>query len=164
MRGKLPIVLLVTLVTGFGLTACTGGGNEQDTVSAPASSTPVASAPAPTTVATPGPTASPTVSPAAASNRVFAAAAAHALAAANANPDDKAIVDALATTGFAKTSMQITPDTTSIGRAADSIQVSVLVGTTCLVGQFRGATWNSETAPVLSTGKCLIGKTRSIDW
>ena len=62
--------------------------------------------------------------------------------------------------------MQLTVDTTTIGLAANSIQFSVKLGDTCLVGQ-SGADaggYNSMATPVLGNGGCLIGQTRAIDW
>lgn len=140
-----------------GLASCTAGGSpDRDTVTgAPTTATASDGASASSTP-TPGPEVTAAKSEFDDANT--------ALAAGNADADDRAIVDSLAAAGFEKGSMQITPDTTSIGRKADSIQVSVLVGSTCLLGQFRGASYVGETAPVLSTGRCLIGNTRAIDW
>jgi hypothetical protein len=72
--------------------------------------------------------------------------------------------DGLAAGGFDKSTMQVTADTTSIGRDADSVQFSVLWGQDCLIGQVSGAGYTSQTAPVLGTGACLVGSTRAIDW
>ena len=60
--------------------------------------------------------------------------------------------------------MQVTADTTSIGREADTVQFSVLWGDDCLVGQTGATGFASEVAPVLGTGTCLVGTTRTIDW
>ncbi|ROS48389.1 hypothetical protein [Frigoribacterium sp. PhB24] len=84
--------------------------------------------------------------------------------AANARPGGRAVVDALVAAGFDKSTMQVTADTTSIGRDADSVQFSVLWGQDCLIGQVSGAGYSSQTAPVLGTGACLVGSTRAIDW
>ncbi|AZS43907.1 hypothetical protein E1I21_08225 [Microbacterium oleivorans] len=75
-------------------------------------------------------------------------------------------VDALVAAGFAKEEMQVTDDTTSIGDPADSVQFSVRVGAECLVGQVGPSvpTPTSLVMPGLAEGKCLVGKTRSIDW
>ena len=63
--------------------------------------------------------------------------------------------------------MQVTVDTTTIGLKANSIQFSVRMGDTCLIGQ-NGADaggYCSEVTPVLSPpGNCLVGQTRPIDW
>ena len=87
-----------------------------------------------------------------------------ATVAANARPGGRAVVDALVGAGFDKSTMQVTADTTSIGRDADSVQFSVLWGQDCLIGQVSGAGYSSQTAPVLGTGACLVGSTRAIDW
>jgi hypothetical protein len=157
MRVRRLLGIAVVGVIAVGLTSCTAFGSpDRDTVTS--SSTAPAASESESAAATPTP--GPEI--AAASSKFDDANS--ALAASNADADDRDIVDALVAAGFEKGSMQITPDTTSIGRKADSIQVSVLVGSTCLLGQFRGATYVSETAPVLSTGRCLIGNTRAIDW
>ncbi|UAJ81211.1 hypothetical protein IT072_09640 [Leifsonia sp. ZF2019] len=85
-----------------------------------------------------------------------------------ANPEAKGrdFIDALVAAGFTKADMQVTVDTTTIGLKANSIQFSVKMGDTCLIGQ-NGADaggYNSMVTPVLSTGACLIGQTRAIDW
>lgn len=160
MRASGPIALVGAVAAAILLASCTGGGTvERDTVSSPTSDV-SGSAAAPSSNSSADPTPGPEV---AAAQTTFDDTN-RSLAATNTNADDKAIVAALVGAGFDKGSMQITPDTTSIGRKADSIQVSVLVGSTCLLGQFRGATYVGATAPVLSTGRCLIGNTRAIDW
>ena len=78
--------------------------------------------------------------------------------------DGRSLVDNLVAAGFDKADMQVTSDTTSIGREADSIQFSVLRGEECLVGQAGSTGYSSQVAPVLGTGDCLIGTTRTIDW
>jgi hypothetical protein len=78
--------------------------------------------------------------------------------------DGRSLVDNLVAAGFEKTAMQVTSDTTSTGREADSIQFSVLRGSDCLIGQAGAAGYASQVAPVLGTGVCLIGTTRTIDW
>lgn len=85
-----------------------------------------------------------------------------------ANPEAKGrdFIDGLVAAGFAKADMQVTVDTTTIGLDANSIQFSVRLGETCLIGQ-NGADaggYNSMVTPVLATGTCLVGETRSIDW
>lgn len=75
-------------------------------------------------------------------------------------------IDALVAAGFSKPDMQLTVDTTTIGLKANSIQFSVRMGQSCLIGQ-NGADaggYNSEVVPVLGDGGCLIGKTKPIDW
>lgn len=90
----------------------------------------------------------------------------HATLAANPNAQGRDFIDALVAAGFPKADMQVTVDTTTIGLKANSIQFSVKLGDTCLIGQNgadAGGYW-SMVAPVLSTGNCLVGQTRPIDW
>ena len=86
--------------------------------------------------------------------------------AAHPNATGRDFIDALVAAGFAKADMQVTPDTTTISLQAPSVQFSVRMGTTCLIGQNGAGAdgyWSMVT-PVLSTGNCLIGQTRAIDW
>ena len=80
------------------------------------------------------------------------------------NPGGRAFIDSLVAAGFDKTAMQLTPDKTAINLDADNIQFSVLIGADCLVGQYGNVGYQSAVLPVLSTGKCLVGTTRAIDW
>jgi hypothetical protein len=85
---------------------------------------------------------------------------------ANAAAKGRDFIDGLVVAGFPKAQMQVTPDQTSIGLRPGSIQFSVRLGDACLIGQ-NGADaggYSSMVAPVLSTGQCLIGQTRPIDW
>ncbi|MEO7018320.1 MAG: hypothetical protein ABI130_07035 [Leifsonia sp.] len=86
--------------------------------------------------------------------------------AAKPNAVGRDFIDALVAAGFTKADMQLTVDTTTIGLKANSIQFSVRMGKTCLIGQ-NGADaggYNSQVTPVLATGACLIGQTRPINW
>lgn len=78
----------------------------------------------------------------------------------------RAYIDALTAAGFDKGAMQVTPDESTIGNAAESIEFSVRIGDDCLVGQVGPSIGDPVTAvlPGLSSGGCLIGQTRSIDW
>jgi hypothetical protein len=76
----------------------------------------------------------------------------------------KKFVDALVAAGFPKANMEVTPDRTAIGLDADSVVFSVAVGTDCLVGQIGIEGYDSTIAPLLGSGKCLVGVTRTIDW
>jgi len=78
--------------------------------------------------------------------------------------DGRSIVDNLVAAGFVKQDMELTPDQTSIGVAADSIIVSVRIKSSCLIGQFAASGYTDTLAPVLGTGGCLVGTTRPIDW
>lgn len=80
-------------------------------------------------------------------------------------PDGRAFVDALVAAGFLKSDMQVTADRTTIGLAVPSVQFSVLWRGTCLIGQAgpRSGGYRSITAAPVD-GRCLIGRTRTIDW
>jgi hypothetical protein len=75
-------------------------------------------------------------------------------------------VDALVAAGFDKEAMEVTQDATTLGDRAESIQFSVRWQDSCLIGQFGPAVggYHSTLQPVLGTGRCLIGETRTIDW
>jgi len=79
----------------------------------------------------------------------------------------RAYIDALVKAGFDKQSMQLTEDRSTVGNPAESIQFSVLWRDgQCLIGQVGPETGDPVTViqPGLVDGKCLIGKTRAIDW
>jgi hypothetical protein len=74
------------------------------------------------------------------------------------------IVTNLTNNGFLKSEMEVTFDTTAINIPADSVIVSVRIQGECLIGQFGPTQYTSVLAPVLGTGRCLVGTTRPIDW
>jgi hypothetical protein len=78
----------------------------------------------------------------------------------------RAYIDALVAAGFDKAAMQLTPDESTVGNPAESIQFSVRWADQCLVGQVGPATGAPVTVvvPLLAEGTCLVGETRSIDW
>ncbi len=79
----------------------------------------------------------------------------------------RAYIDALVAAGFDKAAMQVTEDASTVGNAAESLQFSVRWGNAeCLVGQVGPSTGDPVTIVVdqLAEGRCLIGKTRLIDW
>lgn len=78
----------------------------------------------------------------------------------------RAYVDALAANGFDKSRMQVTQDLSTVGNAAESMQVSVEWAGECLIGQFGAATGepNSTIQELLPGERCLLGSTRPIDW
>ncbi len=86
------------------------------------------------------------------------------LLAANGQPGGRDVIDNLVAAGFAKSEMEVTPDSTAIGGTADSVLFSVKVAGECLIGQVGGTGYQSTVQPLLSTGKCLVGQTRPIDW
>jgi hypothetical protein len=79
--------------------------------------------------------------------------------------DGRTFIDALVEAGFPKEAMELTPDRTSINAEADTIQFSVRINGTCLIGQYgANGDYNGDYATLLADGKCLIGTTRPIDW
>ena len=124
----------------------------------PADSTPSASS---TPTATPG--ALPTMNPkgTAKQNLAFFDYVNTRTIAADTNPTPQQFVDGLAAAGFAKADMQMTADRTTVNLTPGSVQFSVLINGGCLIGQFGAdiGGYHSTVAPVLSTGKCLIGDT-----
>jgi hypothetical protein len=86
--------------------------------------------------------------------------------AANPSAEGRAFVDALTAAGFDKTQMEVTFDTTAAELVADSVQFAVRFNGECLIGQFGPASGglHSIVAPLLGTGRCLVGATRQIDW
>lgn len=82
----------------------------------------------------------------------------------NVIPEGRGVIDNLVSAGFDKAKMQITPDRTAIDLPVDSLVFSVLEGKQCLIGQFSAVGYSTIIAPKLSTGECLVGLTRTIDW
>ncbi|HEV7812363.1 MAG TPA: hypothetical protein VGO99_05300 [Leifsonia sp.] len=150
----------VAVVVVLTLSGCVGGGTGgSGAPSASAAPTPSATSTAPAKIEL-----HPTGS--ARDNLPFFDQVNRATLAANPNAVGRDFIDALVAAGFDKQSMQVTVDTTTIGLKANSIQFSVRMGDTCLIGQ-NGADaggYNSQVTPALATGACLIGQTRPIDW
>lgn len=154
---RMSKVLLVTIVVGSALAACAPA----EPVPSPSAS--VSATPKPTPTETPAPTLDPTGS--AADNRAYFDAVNRQFLTENPTTGGRGVIDNLVAAGFDKAAMQLTPDRTVGNRAADSVQFSVRIGDECLLGQFGAAiAYASSIGPALSTGSCLIGSTRPIDW
>jgi hypothetical protein len=97
-------------------------------------------------------------------NRPLFDAVGSAVVAADPGADGRALVDGLAAAGFDKAAMEVTDDTTAIGREADAVQFAVRASDGCIIGERSASGYASLVAPVLATGRCLVGKTRAIDW
>ena len=82
----------------------------------------------------------------------------------NSTPSSAMIVDALEAGGFDKSVMEVTVDLTPTGQPADSILFAVQIDGQCVIGQVKGGALTSQLADVLGTGRCLVGRTLSIDW
>jgi hypothetical protein len=114
----------------------------------------------------PTPTASATIAPQgnAAENLPYFDQVNKALIAKGGKLDGRAFIDNLVASGYSKTAMEVTPDTTTVNLQADNIEFSVLLGRTCLVGEYGNIGYASTAQKVFSTGRCLAGKTRKINW
>ncbi|MCI0155314.1 hypothetical protein KNO15_01195 [Leifsonia shinshuensis] len=142
------------------LSACS---SPSPTTPTPTASTPVES-PTPTASVPAGPVLIPNGT--AAQNLPYFDKVNQATIAAKSGAQGRDFIDALVAAGFAKGDMQLTADTTTIGLKANSIQFSVQLGATCLIGQYGADAggYQSTTSATLATGGCLIGQTRPIDW
>ena len=78
--------------------------------------------------------------------------------------DGAVMIQSLVDNGFNKADMELTPNETAIGERADSIIFSMRFDGQCFIGQIFPSTWNATLAPMLATGRCLIGTTRPIDF
>jgi hypothetical protein len=79
--------------------------------------------------------------------------------------DGASMLDTLVAAGFDKADMEVTPNVTAIGELVDSVIFSVRFNGECLIGQvFQSWEYTVTRAPVLGTGKCLVGATRPIDF
>jgi len=78
----------------------------------------------------------------------------------------RGVVDALVVAGFDKATIEVGFDKTSVNLDADSVQFSVRFPDGCLIGQNgpKSGGYHSLVSSVISTGRCLIGATRQIDW
>jgi hypothetical protein len=155
-RGSV-LAAVTAVVLALGLAACTTAPDAEPTSKPSASAT---GTPAPT--AAPDPVIVPTGD--AAANLPFFDFVNRNLLATVATPNGQQIVENLVAAGFGKGDIEITPDTTVGKEAAGSIQFSVRVNGSCLIGQTGEAGYNALAAPLLGTGKCLVGTTRSIDF
>lgn len=161
-RWRAQIVVLIgpALALAVALSACSSPSPNTPT---PTASTPVAS-PTPTATVPAAPVLVPNGT--ASQNLPYFDKVNNATIAANAGAQGRDFVDALVAAGFPKKDMQLTADTTTIGLMANSIQFSVQLGATCLIGQYGADAggYQSMTTATLATGGCLIGQTRPIDW
>lgn len=79
-------------------------------------------------------------------------------------PGGRPIIENLVAAGFDSAAMQVTLDATPIGRPVDSVQFSVRMRDSCLIGQASAAGYIGIVGPPVSATSCLAGITRAIDW
>ncbi|MCX7522190.1 hypothetical protein OSC27_07850 [Microbacterium sp. STN6] len=161
-RVRVVAALAAAAVATLALSACTGSGEPAASHTATAPASEGASAPTST------PAAEAQLRPrlSAEENLAFFDQVNRGVIAADSAPGGRDFVDALVSAGFDKEDMQVTPDRTTIDLAVGSVQFSVRFNGDCLIGQYGadGVGYHSMVTPLLSTGNCLIGKTRTIDW
>ncbi|SEN68024.1 DUF6993 domain-containing protein [Cryobacterium luteum] len=156
-------VVGAVLLLAVGLTACTVSPAEPGTT-APASSGSAEPEPEPSATSDSSPRLLPTGT--AAENLVYFNFVAAGVIKANPAAGGRDYIDALAAGGFDRAAMEVTFDRTQADLAADAVQFSVRFAGECLIGQIGPASngFHSVVAPILSTGLCLVGATRQIDW
>ncbi len=154
-------VVSAGLLLGVSLTACTSIPAEPR-----ANDTAPSSSGAREPSATPAPDATLVPDGTAAENLVYFNFLAAAVTKANPAADGRDYIDALVAGGFDRAALEVTFDRTQADLAVDSTQFSVRFAGECLIGQIGPATngFHSVVAPILSTGLCLVGSTRQIDW
>jgi hypothetical protein len=151
-----PAALLLMVLAGCSSLGTPGGGDASSSPAPSASSaSPTGSTVAPP-VLVPGGTAE--------ENRPLFDAVSSAVVASDPDAGGRALVDALVEAGFDRAAMEVTDDTTAIGGTADSVQFAVRASDACLIGERSASGYASLVAPVLGTGRCLVGETRAIDW
>ncbi|MEN2741907.1 hypothetical protein ABCS02_29330 [Microbacterium sp. X-17] len=150
------------------LSACTGGHPGATTDPAPHTAATDSASASATPTPTPTASAAPALVPGgtAEQNLPYFDKVNQATIAAKPGAQGRDFIDALVAAGFTKSDMQLTPDMTTIGLKAASIQFSVQFGASCVIGQYGpdSGGYTSLTSPTLATGGCLIGQTRPIDW
>ena len=123
--------------------------------------TPTASAPAserPTPTPTPDP--EPVLGGTAEQNQPFFDHTNRELIDSGAALNGPAFIENLVAQGYDRAAMEVTPDTTAIGLAADNIVFSIRFGESCLLGQWGNIGYTSLVTEVLSTGRCIVGTAR----
>ncbi|TXK19645.1 hypothetical protein [Homoserinibacter sp. GY 40078] len=134
------------------LVACT---TPEATPSSSPSSTSSAE-PTPTPTATPEPEFEGT----AADNQAYFDWINQALIDSDAHLDGAAFIDNLVDHGYPRGAMEVTPDTTAIGIAADNIVFSIRFDDTCLLGQWGNIGYTSLVTDLPASGRCIVGTPR----
>ena len=150
---RLARSLALTAALGLGLAACSSDSPTPPDDSATA--TPTESAPVEPTQA---------ADPDSAEGRQIAFDAALADSWSEDRPVDRQrTIDALVAAGFDTEQMEATDEFDSLQARVANMEVAVLIGDTCIVGQTGDAGTRSILAPPLPTGVCLVGDTPPID-
>ncbi|MFN3708117.1 DUF6993 domain-containing protein [Microcella sp.] len=78
-------------------------------------------------------------------------------------PASAQVADVLVANGFDRALLEVTPDRTPLGLPTDVISFAVRFADECIIGEVRGVEVTTAVAPVLATGRCLVGSDASID-
>ena len=159
MRGSdrvRPVALAgAALALALALSGCVPGAPTPKPTAAAGSPSPGATAPAAPAINLNG---------TAAQNQAFFDQLNNKLISAGGDLGGRAFIDNLVAAGYTKAAMEVTPDRTVSNNQADNIQFSIRLNGTCLIGQYGNIGYASTTVDLLSTGRCLVGATRPIDW
>ena len=158
------VIVVVSSAVAVILSGCVSGPPAPVPTDSPSASASATPSPRPTSTAVPGPGAILRPGGTAAQNQQFFDFVASGLFASSGFTDGETIVNTLVAGGFDKAAMEITYDSTAIGLRADSVIFSVRFSDRCLIGQFSPVGYVGIIAPILGTGKCLVGDTKVIDW
>ncbi|OUE21826.1 hypothetical protein BFL36_10730 [Clavibacter michiganensis] len=160
MRGRIGALAAPALLAALVLSGCT----QTPSPTQPTAQASAASA-SPDAAASAAPTPAP-VDPSGTAEAALPAFEATAGGVVSADPNAKGrdLVDALVGVGFPKDKMEVTADATPLGNSVDSILVAVRMGDGCLIGQRAQDGFSAHVEPALSSGRCLVGQTRAIDW
>ena len=71
-----------------------------------------------------------------------------------------AFIDNLEAHGYPRPAMEVTPDKTAIGIAADNIVFSIRFADSCLMGQWGNIGYTSIVTDIPATGRCIVGTPR----
>ena len=154
-------VLLAASATAVLIAALAGcAPDDRESLLEPEPTATVESTPVPT------PTVAPSFEPAlsAVENQPYFDQVMRTLLRAEGKVGGKKVVNTLVEAGFDKRAIEVTFDKTAIDLDADNLQFAVQVNGGCIIGQFGNVKYSSTIAPVLGSGTCFIGKTRTIDW
>ncbi|AYF97048.1 DUF6993 domain-containing protein [Protaetiibacter intestinalis] len=121
------------------------------------SETPTASA---TPTPTPTPTSGPELDGTAADNQEYFDTINRELIDSGVALGGAAFIDNLVAHGFPREAMEVTPDTTAIGVAADNIVFSIRFADSCLLGQWGNIGYTSLVTELPANGRCIIGTAR----
>lgn len=80
------------------------------------------------------------------------------------DPSAEDFARALVEAGFAKKTVELTADRTSVDLEADSVQFSVRIDGDCLIGQYGNVGYASIVAERLATKRCLVGQTAPVEF